>query len=509
MPQGPQTTTRPGNTPGKSPARGTTRPGVALAACFAALLWLTACGADSGERAIAQLAGRDYSFAPVEFHRAAREGDAWAVSRFLDAGMAPDVTCPEGLTTLSAAALAARPDIIDTLIAAGADIDAHQPGGRTPLLLAAETGHSTTIQTLLAAGANPDFRDPEGWTALAIATWHGHLAAIELLAPEAPASELDSALLLASLAGNVASTELLLRAGASVEAVDAEGRTPLMLAARHAHAETCRILLENGANRFSVLGDNGPTPAQIAESTMREAIREHDSETAEKARATADLLRRPPPAAGPSTVGLFQDPRDVIAGEEASDPLAIDAATEGRLRVVESLDNAAFTLPADREPEPVDLFVLVEYRKRPLPFLLLSVHPETSAATFRQLHGQHHEITVSPGENIDDTPWTLVQSNHSTTPAKDDGTHIETSTALIRHGMSFATVTLPVGRPVPAEEPVALIRYLPDDRLLLARPNHQFRLSNDSPTLTVESITADAVVLVSQDGLISHVISRD
>ena len=52
----------------------------------------------------------------------------------------------------------------------------------------------------------------------------------------------------AALRGRIGQVKAFLDDGASLEAVDANGRTPLMLAAQHGQAETVELLLDRGAN---------------------------------------------------------------------------------------------------------------------------------------------------------------------------------------------------------------------------------------------------------------------
>jgi len=56
-----------------------------------------------------------------------------------------------------------------------------------------------------------------------------------------------SSLHYAALHGHAAATQSLLEAGASVDAVDKHGLTPLRLAAYEGHADVARALIEAGA----------------------------------------------------------------------------------------------------------------------------------------------------------------------------------------------------------------------------------------------------------------------
>ena len=63
---------------------------------------------------------------------------------------------------------------------------------------------------------------------------------------------LNQLLKMAALAGIKAVVQLHIRRGDNVNATDDKGRSPLLLAASRGHTETCRILLEAGADPRAV-----------------------------------------------------------------------------------------------------------------------------------------------------------------------------------------------------------------------------------------------------------------
>jgi ankyrin repeat protein len=77
----------------------------------------------------------------------------------------------EGVTLLH---ILTDPDAVSVVIAAGADIEAVDAEGWTPLLMAAnEQDRIEVIEALLAAGANPNARGRKGETALSFARSRG------------------------------------------------------------------------------------------------------------------------------------------------------------------------------------------------------------------------------------------------------------------------------------------------------------------------------------------------
>ena len=136
-------------------------------------------------------------------------------------------------------------------------------GGRSALSLAAAKGHTKIVKTLLEANAVDS--SVAGWTAAHHAAFGGHadvLAALfaKQMVPAATVGGVISPLLLAASKGHVSCLALLLDAApASINtAVDAHGRTALMLAATSGSAEAIEFLKEKGAN-LNAISQDGKT----------------------------------------------------------------------------------------------------------------------------------------------------------------------------------------------------------------------------------------------------------
>jgi ankyrin repeat protein len=123
-----------------------------------------------------------------------------------------DAPSADGFAPLHLAAFFGKPEAATLLLARGAQVDARGRGWMTgtPLHSAVSNRHVDLVEILLAAGADPNARQSGGWTPL-----HG-----------------------ASHNGDVASVALLLTAGADPAAVNDDGASVLSLAEEQGDAAT-------------------------------------------------------------------------------------------------------------------------------------------------------------------------------------------------------------------------------------------------------------------------------
>src|ERR1035441_4161617 len=86
-----------------------------------------------------------------------------------------------GRTALIAASWAGHLDVVQTLLAAGANVNARDDQGRTALAIASERSFLDVVQALLAARADVNAGNGAGRTALALASEQGHLQVVQAL----------------------------------------------------------------------------------------------------------------------------------------------------------------------------------------------------------------------------------------------------------------------------------------------------------------------------------------
>ena len=126
-------------------------------------------------------------------------GGTGSIRKLLDAGVDIESRDATGRTPLIAAAGHAGPEVVEFLLERGADLEAVDERGRTALAVSADAGpgNAATTETLIARGANLDHRDHDGATPL----------------------------MLAAAASDHKQIEILVDAGARLDARDAAGRT--------------------------------------------------------------------------------------------------------------------------------------------------------------------------------------------------------------------------------------------------------------------------------------------
>ena len=175
-----------------------------------------------------------------------------------------------GFTPLMQAVLSDDPTLTAALIDAGADVDERTLEGLTALHLAASVDANAVLDLLLDSGADPTLRSTNGMNALEHAAATGSVHVLGALVADSPDIDARSevvtqghgypidrgstALGIAVRSGQTEAVEVLLSAGADVDATSDSGNTALLLAVYSDQSvEMVTMLLAAGADR-AVIG---------------------------------------------------------------------------------------------------------------------------------------------------------------------------------------------------------------------------------------------------------------
>jgi len=134
--------------------------------------------------------------------------------------------------------------VIQKLVAKGADVNGRDMLNMTPLHWAAWWGRTEAVRVLLAHGANPNSWVKESGTPLHFAATHGREE----------------------------TAQLLIEAGANINATDEYGTTPLTSAIISGSVEIVELLLSNGANVYT-RDKKGKTPLDHAKEMVETRFR--------------------------------------------------------------------------------------------------------------------------------------------------------------------------------------------------------------------------------------------
>ena len=214
-------------------------------------------------------------------HLAANAGRVAIVSLLIQATANLNVKNNTGETPLHLAVFNRKAAVVDALIAAGADLNLQTNGGRAPLHYAVTTNDLYIVNALIAAGADVNARiHGTGNTPLWWAIHGSRSAAIIDALIAAGAYEGDGAcesglvtnpgrgphcinLHQAAGAGYLSAVARLIATGATLDAQDDGGATPLHLAAEYGHAAVVSLLIQATAS-LNVENDEEERPLHVA-----------------------------------------------------------------------------------------------------------------------------------------------------------------------------------------------------------------------------------------------------
>ena len=164
------------------------------------------------------------------------------------------------------------------------DVDWALPDGTTALIIAAENGEAQFTELMIHAGADLEATLKDGTTALFMAAQEQHADVCGLLLTACDTKIVSTyanrarhdgfnAFMIAAGEGSWECTELLLRAGADVNATSKDGSSALLMAAQNGHDIVVELLISNGAD-VNCARDDEVTPLQAAlEGTHEESAR--------------------------------------------------------------------------------------------------------------------------------------------------------------------------------------------------------------------------------------------
>ena len=218
-------------------------------------------------------------------HEAVEGGYEGIANDLLEAGAEAETEDESGRTPLHLAALKGQTEMVQLLMLKGADKDALTADTRKfpPLFLAIESNNVATARALLDGGV--DVRASHGTckgTPVHYAALRGDVEMLRAMLDYGPEVNAVDALGYTALhvAANSAAIDVLMEAGASIEARDKYDSTPLHGAAEALKPVAVAALLRHGAD-VNARGDVGDTPLHCAVA---------DTETIQEAAEVVDLL---------------------------------------------------------------------------------------------------------------------------------------------------------------------------------------------------------------------------
>jgi ankyrin repeat protein len=191
-------------------------------------------------------------------HWAVRVDDLELAEMLIVAGANVSAATREGVKPLQLAAMNGNAAMLGKLIRAGADPNAPLTQyGDTALMMAARTGKTDAITLLLETGAQVNAKETwGGTTALMWAASEGHPAAVKtLLDHGADANARSNFVAAANGRGFEGRTPVAAKPGAAVEEFASGSLTPLMLTAREGDVESAELLVAAGADVNAIAGD--------------------------------------------------------------------------------------------------------------------------------------------------------------------------------------------------------------------------------------------------------------
>lgn len=187
-----------------------------------------------------------------DFTRALANDDVKTVSQLIARGVDPNTVNEKGEAALLFAARESTTAMVRALIQGRANVNVRNPqSGDTPIMLAALAGNLATVKVLREAGAQINHA---GWTPLQYAAFNGHNAVVEYLVSSGADLGLSAPngatpVFLAVLSNKADTVKLLVSYGFDVDARNDKGETAIEIARKRGFADIEKILQSAGALR--------------------------------------------------------------------------------------------------------------------------------------------------------------------------------------------------------------------------------------------------------------------
>ena len=223
-----------------------------------------------GTAAMLSLPVSAFASEPQSFIEALNSTNLESLNNFIDTADNINVQGTNGRTALMLAAKEGRLDIVQKLLARGAEVDIKNENGGTSLMFAVLSADLPTVQVLINRGADVNVTAKFDWTALMVAAAKGYTdIAQELLDNGADVNSRDvyswTPLIRASFAGYTPTVETLLNhENIDIDAQDENFATALHHAATNGHYDVAMTLIHYDAKK-EIYDSFGYTPFDRAQ----------------------------------------------------------------------------------------------------------------------------------------------------------------------------------------------------------------------------------------------------
>ena len=243
---------------------------------YAAEFWITHARSDDGiiQNNVQQLAARLLSSSSVHFNN-------WITLFNVDGGY-PRYSLESSYNVphpLYYASLLGLSQVVNELVLSSALTNVNLVGGRygSALGSASASGHKEVVQILLAKGADVNMAGVKDGNALELASANGHQEVVQILLGNGidvnmAGGYYGSALASASVNGRKEVVQILLENGADVNMVGGTYGSALASAAANGHKEVVRLLLETGADVNITGGHDGSALASASDYGHKEVV---------------------------------------------------------------------------------------------------------------------------------------------------------------------------------------------------------------------------------------------